>query len=69
MGELHEFRIIGGTGLDLDLDSVYNSRDLNLKWKQSMGRDIGLVLLSEFEADFYQHDPASTPVDALVPSL
>ncbi|WP_460773624.1 hypothetical protein [Nocardiopsis nanhaiensis] len=53
----------------MDLDSVYNSRDLNLKWKQSMGRDIGLVLLSEFEADFYQHDPASTPVDALVPSL
>lgn len=61
--------MIGGTGRDLNLNSVYNSRDLDLKWKQSLGRDIGLVLLSEFEADFHQHDPASTPVDTLVLSL
>ncbi|GAB3726164.1 hypothetical protein GCM10028793_65560 [Nocardiopsis oceani] len=31
--------------------------------------EIGLVPPSEFEADFYQHNPASTPVDASVPSL
>ncbi|WP_017609042.1 IS3 family transposase [Nocardiopsis xinjiangensis] len=31
--------------------------------------EIGLVPPSEFEDDFYQHNPASAPVDALVPSL
>ncbi|MFW6639921.1 IS3 family transposase [Nocardiopsis algeriensis] len=31
--------------------------------------EIGLVPPAEFEADFYQHNPASAPADALVPSL
>jgi len=31
--------------------------------------EIGLVPPAEFETDFYQHNPASAPVDALVPSL
>ncbi|MBR8745482.1 hypothetical protein DSY14_28010, partial [Nocardiopsis sp. MG754419] len=43
----HRDLTVAGTGLDLALNSVYNSRDLNLKWKQSAGRDIGL----KFESD------------------
>ncbi|GAB3735616.1 RHS repeat-associated core domain-containing protein [Nocardiopsis nanhaiensis] len=43
----HRDLTVGGTGLDLGLNSVYNSRDLNIKWKQSLGRDIGLM----FESD------------------
>lgn len=43
----HRDLTIGGTGVHLGLNSVYNSRDLNQQWKQSYGRDIGL----KFESD------------------
>ncbi|WP_238581045.1 RHS repeat-associated core domain-containing protein [Streptomonospora alba] len=43
----HRDLTIRGTGLDLNFNSVYNSRDLTTKWKQSYGRDIGLMIESD----------------------
>ncbi|WP_328806955.1 RHS repeat-associated core domain-containing protein [Nocardiopsis coralli] len=43
----HRDLTVGGTGVHLGLNSVYNSRDLNQQWKHSYGRDIGL----KFESD------------------
>ncbi|MBR8742736.1 hypothetical protein DSY14_13530 [Nocardiopsis sp. MG754419] len=43
----HRDLTVRGTGVHLGLNSVYNSRELNTRWKQSAGRDIGL----KFESD------------------